>query len=318
MSTKTTDFLPTLKATLHDVFESTWNKPTEYDKCFDVEDSRDAYEDELQIQGPDSVPQAAEGSVFEQLEIENVRSKRFTHLIYKAQIKVTKEAIADIKYKQCVDAVKKLAVAGQRTIERVAVAVLINGLNGSETTPDGLPLFSTAHVLSNPLNGAAATASNRAAADGQLSITNVRNMRTLGMKTVDEHGSLAPCMFGRLIVPPDLEDEAHAIKESALKPGLYTGVGGVNDKNTTGPKIEDITRLTFLAENPANASTQWFMRDDEVARNKVFWRVRPEKSFLREETSDDYVYRLYFRMSAGASDWRGLYGSMGTGATTAL
>jgi len=323
MSTKTTDFPTALKPVLHDVFEVTWDRPTQYTETFMIDDSQDAYEDELQIQGPDSIPAAGEGSVYERVEIENTRQKRYTHLIYKAEVRITKEALADLKYKQITDAVAKLAKAGNRTIERIAAGVFINGLNGSELAADGVAVFSASHVISNPFNGAASTASNLAATQGALSVMNVRQMRAAMRKTVDEHGSISPRMGQHLIVPPDLEDEGEAIMQSTLKPGLYgnsgaTAYGAVNDKNTTGPKIKKVTVMDFLGENPTNATTAWILRDDEEAQNKVYWRVRPEKELIFEEPSGDHLFRLYMRLSAGVTDWRGLYASAGTGNTTTL
>lgn len=316
MSTKTTDFPTALKPVLHDVFEVTWDRPTQYTETFMIDDSQDAYEDELQIQGPDAIPVAGEGSVYERVEIENTRQKRYTHLIYKAEVRITKEALADLKYKQITDAVAKLAKAGNRTIERIAAGVFINGLNGSDFSADGQPDFATTHVISNPLNGASATASNLAANAGALSVMNVRQMRSLMRKTVDEHGSISPRMGNHLIVPPDLEDEAEAIMQSTLKPGVYSAA--VNDKNTTGPKVKKVTVMDFLGENPVNPTTAWILRDDEEAQNKVYWRVRPEKELIFEEASGDHLFRLYMRLSAGVTDWRGLYASAGTGNTTLL
>ncbi|MBS1586948.1 MAG: hypothetical protein JSS82_15540 [Bacteroidetes bacterium] len=315
MALKTADIVATLKPTLFDIFDVSWDeneKKSQYTQFCKVEDSQDAYEDLLQYQGPDSIPQAAEGSVFERIEIDNVRSKRFTHLIYKAEIKITKEALADTKYRQITDAVKMLGRAGARTIERLAAGALFNGLpGGSELAPDGLSAFNTAHAFSNPLAGNPTSGSN--AATGQMTTAVVRLMRAEGRKTRDEHGSLAPVNLTRLIVPPDLEDEASVLKESALRPG-----GMNNDKNITGSGIKDIVVADFLAEAPSNAATQWYMQDPDAHRLMFFWRQRPQRDMLHEEASDDHLFRLYFRCCVGYADWRGNYGSTGAGSTSAL
>ena len=312
MSTKSTDFPTALKATLNDVFEVTWNdEGLQCEKVFDVETSTDAYEDELQIQGPDEIPQASEGTVFERVEIENIRSKRYTHLIWKGEAKVTREALDDIKYRQCTDAVKKLAIAGRRTIEKVGAAAYFNGFT-SELTPDGLSLFNAAHTLANPLAGNPVT-TGRNYGTGTLSGPNIGAARILGRKTPDEHGSPSPFMLRQLIVGPDLEDQAEAIKQTAQVLG-----SNYNDKNIPGGKIDEIVVMDYLALAPANASTMWMLRDKKNARNKMFWRVRPERSLVKEEASGDWLYRLYFRLSFGHSDWRGVFGSDGTGNATAL
>lgn len=315
MALKTADIAATLKPTLYDLFDASWDenaKKSQYSQFCKVEDSQDAYEDILQYQGPDSIPQAAEGSVFERIEIDNVRSKRFTHLIYKAEIKITKEALMDTKYRQIADAVKMLSRAGSRTIERLAAGVLYNALpGGSELSPDGVTAFNGTHSFSNPLAGNPTSGSN--AGTGQLTTAVVRLMRAEGRKTRDEHGSLAPVNLTRLIVPPDLEDEANVLKESALRPGTTN-----NDKNITGSGIKEIVVADFLAEAPANASTMWFMQDPDAHRLMMFWRQRPQRAMLHEEASDDHLFRLYFRCSFGYADWRGIYASTGTGSTSAL
>lgn len=312
MSTKSTDFPSALKATLNDVFEVTWSdEGLQCEKVFDVETSTDAYEDELQIQGPDEIPQSGEGTVFERVEIENVRSKRFTHLIWKGEAKITREALDDIKYRQCTDAVKKLATAGRRTIEKVGAAALFNGFT-SELTPDGYSAFNAAHPLSNPLAGNPYT-TGRNLGTGLLSGPNIGAARILGRKTPDEHGSPSPYMLKQLIVGPDLEDAAEAIMKTPQVLGSNN-----NDKNIPGGKIDELVVLDYLALAPNNPDKIWFLRDKKNARNKMFWRVRPERSLVKEEASGDWLYRLYFRLCFGYSDWRGILGSDGTGNSTVL
>lgn len=282
----------------------------QYSKVFNIETMVDAYEDVLQIQGPDSIPVSSEGAVFERVEIENVRSKRITPLIYKAEVKITREMLDDTKYKQCTDAVGKLATAATRTIERIGANFFANGFS-SVTSPDGDSVFNTAHDLSNALAGNSNTCSNRGT--GTLSDDNISAARTLGRKTLDEHGSIAPAMLSQLIIPPDLEDQAEMLMTSKLRPESAD-----NGENVRGRRIKEIQVLDFLSEADNYATTMWFLRDPEVARNVFMWRKRPERSVARDPGSDDFLYRIYFRCVADCEDWRGLFGSTGTGTATAL
>lgn len=313
MALNTAAIAATLKPTLFDLFDVSWEeneKNAQYKQFCKVENSSDAYEDIMQYQGPDSIPEAAEGGVFERINIETGNTKRFTHLIYKAEIKITREALADTKYRQITDAVKMLATAGARTVERIAAGALFNGFS-SEQSPDGVSAFNASHSFANPLSGNPTSGSNLAT--GTLSTANVRSMRVAGRKTRDEHGSLAPVELSRLIVPPDLEDEAMVLKESALRPGTAN-----NDKNVTGSGIREIVVADFLAEAPSNAATQWFMQDPNKHRLMLFWRERPKRTMHIEEASEDHLFRLYFRCSVGYADWRGNYGSTGTGSASSL
>lgn len=314
MSTKTTDFPSSLKSTLFDCWNIKFNgEDAQYKKVFKVEKSSDNYEDFLQFQGPDTIPASAEGQVYERIELESARSKRYVHGVYKGEMKITREMLDDCKYRMIVDGAEHIAEAVARTVDSVATAFFYNGLTGGELAPDGLSVFNSTHALVNALAGK--MQSGRNIGTGQLTVANVRAARTLGRKTPDEHGSVTPYKLTQLIVPADLEDEAHVIKESALRPGSSAPL---NDKNVTGNKIEEIVVLDYLADAPNNASTAWFMRDPKRARNRFFWRVEPEKKIVKDEASDDFLFRCYMRFSLGCDDWRGIFGSDGTGSATAL
>lgn len=300
----TTTFPTALKKHLFDVWDASYKEETQqFAQVFDVDTTEDAYEDFLQRQGPDSIPQSSEGDGYERLDSENVRSKRYEPGVFKGEMKITREALDDYKYKQLTDATKDLAVAASQTVERLAVAFFINGFT-SEMSPDGVSVFNAAHPLSNASSGKPSTGSNYA--NYQLSPGNVRLVRSAGRHTPNEHGYVAPVYLTDLIVGPDLEDAAEVIKNSTLLPG-----SNANDKNETGTKIKNIYVLDFLADY--NMPYAWWMRDPKRAKNKLFWRVKPERKIVEEEGTGDFLFRIYFRVGLGCHDWRGLYGCDATG-----
>lgn len=308
MATYTSDFPSALKDTLLDAWQVAFDgEDAQYKKVFNVRESNDNYETMLQFQGPDTIPESAEGQVFERVEIESVREKTFYWVIYKGEVKITREALDDNKYQKIVDGASHIGSAVARTIDTVGAAFFYNGLSGAEMTPDSKAVFAADHTLSNPLPGAPAS-SGRNLGTGTLSVDNIRKARVLGRKTPDEHGSVSPYELSQLIIPADLEDAADVIRESMLKPGTAN-----NDKNITGPKIKEVVVLDYLANAPSNAATQWFLRDPRAnkSRNMFFWRVKPEKKIVRDDASDDYLFRCYMRFGIGAADWRGLFGSTG-------
>lgn len=312
MATRTTDFPTALKDTLFDVFDvSIKENMNQYSKVFDMNTSSDNYEDILQFQGPDEIASVAEGGPFERVEVENVRSKRYSWLIYKGERKITREALDDLKYNQIIDAVKQLARASNRTIERLAASFFYGGLSGAELTPDGVAVFHDSHPLANPIAGNPSYNSNKGT--GKLSSVNIKQARILGRRNRDEHGSLSPVHLTQLIVPPDLDDDAVIQKVSELNPD-----NAENAKNVVGKGIKEVVVLDFLAEAPANSTTSWYLRDPEMARNKFFWRNKIERSVARDESTGDYLYRVYFRCGVGADHYAGLFGSDGSGSETAL
>lgn len=315
MATNTSDFPSALKDTLLDAWQVAFDgEDSQYQKVFHVRESSDNYETMLQFQGPDTIPESGEGQVFERVEIDAVREKTFYWVIYKGELKITREALDDIKYQKIVDGASHIGAAVARTVDLAASAFFFNGLSGAEQTPDGKAVFAADHVLANPLAGKPFS-SGRNIGTGSLSIPNIRAARVLGRKTPDEHGSVSPFQLTQLIIPPDLEDDAEVLIESMQRPGTAN-----NDKNVTGPKVKEVVVLDYLTEAGANASTQWYLRDPRKnkSKNMFFWRVKPEKKIVRDENSDDYLFRCYMRFGLGAADWRGLFGCTGAGSDTVL
>lgn len=312
MTQRTADFPETLKKTLYDLFDGSMTAAEDqYKKVFDVCDSDDAYEEELMVQGPDEIPQVAEGGPYERIEMENIRTKRYTWLIFKGERKITREALADNKYPQIVDTVKQFSEATSRTVERLAAGFYIGGLSGAELLPNDEAIFLDNHVVTNPLGNNPGFVSNKGI--GKLSNVNIKQGRILGRRHRDEHGSIAPVHYSQLIVPPDLDDDAFIQKLSALNPD-----NADNAKNVVGQGIKEVVVLDYLAEAAENSATAWFLRDPKKARNKFFWRDRPTREVLKDQATGDHVFRVYFRCGVGAPHYAGLFGSDGTGSEDAL
>ena len=84
---------------------------------------------------------------------------------------ISREAVEDGKFDLIADMVRKLAKSARESQEVDAMNVINNGLSGSETTPDGVAVFSTAHTL--PSGG---TFRNRLSSDADLSPSSLDTM----------------------------------------------------------------------------------------------------------------------------------------------
>lgn len=293
-----------LKKDLDEVFDVHFGgQGDQYKEVFKVDDMDDAYEDDVQIQMPDEIAEASEGGMYPRVEIENVRSKRYLASTHKAEIKITQEALEDLKYKKMFDAAEGLAIAMHRTVERKGASFFYLGFT-SEQSPDGVSVFNDSHSLNNVLAGAKFTAGDNKGT-GALNATNLKAGRTQMKRTPDEHGSPAPYYPDQLIVTPDLEWTGLQLVQSIQEPGTAN-----NDKNVAARGLKLVV-LDYLMEAPTNDTTMWFLRDSKMAKNKFRWRLKPEKEVVREEATGDYLYRVRFRIVRGCSDWRGLYGSTG-------
>lgn len=291
-----------LKDTLDDVFDVHFTKSSQFEQVFDIRDTNDAYETDLQMQMPDEISQVSEGGAYPRTELEHVRTKTYTVLTYKREIRITQEALDDLKYEMLKDAVKGLGIAANRTFERLGASFFYNGFS-SEQSPDGVSVFNTSHTLANPINGNPSTDSNRSTL--ALNATNLKAARTVMRTTLDEHGSLAPFMPDQLIVCPALEWMGEQLTQSVLEPGTAN-----NEKNVAARGLKLIV-LDYLAEASSNGDSMWFLRDSDGARNKWYWRRKLRKNVVREESTGDHLYQVDCRLVRGCSDWRGLYGSTG-------
>ena len=304
MTLRAADFVEAQKDTLRNVFDTAWDGMGEvYSKICKVEESSDAYEDDLQIQSPDEVAESVEGGMYNRVEVENIRTKRYTHSVYKAELKITKEAIEDLKVREIINAVKHLGRAAKRTVERKVAAALYNGFT-SEQSPDGVAVFST-HTLDNPLSGRPTTFSNKGTA--RLAPSALKTRRTNGYKTLDEHGSLSPRDLRHLVVPSALAFDAEQIVNFPNE----NEPGSANFGKNVGARGMKLTVNHWLSEAASNADTQWYLFDPDEHQFMFFWRVKPQQELIAEEATGDALYRIRMRFSLGFSDYRGADGNTG-------
>jgi hypothetical protein len=191
-----------------------------------------------------------------------------------------------------------LARAGRVKVETDAATFLETTGFGTATlnrTVDET-LFHAAHVLAS----SSATYSNKMT--GKLGYENLRTAIKTMKKMPNEAGAPIVAIPNMLVVPVDLEDTAKEILKTMKKPG-----SNENDINT-------IENIEILVEPYFSTTTGWFLLDTRLHQLNWFWRIRP--FFDKEQDFDSLVYKWmgYMRYSFGASDWRGIIGSDGSGA----
>lgn len=293
-----------LKLGLDKVFDAAFaEEEWQFEAVYDMDETEDGFVDDFQIQTPDSVDVVGEGGAYTRVDIEAVRTVRYTMFTLKTEMKITTEAEEDLKYKPLKDGARALGIAMHRTIERLAAANLANGFS-SVTSPDGVSLFNTAHPLYNPLGGRPTTMSNRSQL--KLNPVNLGLRRVAGRKQLDEHGSPSPCKFNQLIVGPDLMYTAEQITESSMEP--YTGNPG--NKNVTQRGLKTFV-LDYFQEAAQFASGLWLLRDSKLAKNRCIWRKKPESSVAQDAQTGDPLYRKRCRLVFGHTDYRGWDGNTG-------
>lgn len=243
----------------------------------------------------------AEGDAYSMDQIRQGYTKDFTHTENGLGFEVTQTALED-------DAENLLNRAGEwlsfsaRYVEEGRAANPLNNGFTTETTPDGVSLFNTAHVLKS-----GGTAKNRPSTDADLSAQSLAQaMIDVQTDQKDEAGHLAaPITSWKLIVPPSLEFLADRLINS-------TGLPGSSDNDRNPIKAR---RTWEIIVNPRLTDADaWFL----IAGNKsqhglTFYRRTPitlEPSATDARTGNK-IFKVRHRFSVGAWTWVGTYGSAG-------
>src|SRR5690606_21975764 len=92
----------------------------------------------------------------------------------------------------------------------------------------------------------------------------------------------------------------------------------LNSTNKSGTPNNDTNYYKGIGLNVKSwhyitSTTAWFLIDPDLHELNWFWRVQPQ---FKQDNSFDTgaaLYKVRERFSKGWSDWRGIWGSQGTG-----
>ncbi len=195
---------------------------------------------------------------------------------------------------------KTLATAYQRTRQKHG-AQLFNNAFSNDTTwnsyTENVALCSDSHTTTSGastgqgfdnLVTTALTAVGLASARVQM--INFRGDRA-------ERISVVP---GKILIPPDLYEIAFEITESAGK------VDTANNNANVHKGRYDVVEWIYLTD-----TNNWFLIDDTMMKDSLFWFDRVQKEFAMVEDFDTLVakWRLYARYGHGHNDWRWVLGA---------
>jgi hypothetical protein len=267
----------------------------EYTQIFNVYPSEKAYEEEQLVAGLGSVPTKPEGEAIRYDEPIQGGSLRYTHQSYGLGFQVTREMWDDDQYGIMRRVSQDFAGGMRQTVEATFANVLNNSFT-SQNTIDGETLFNTAHPL---LGGS--TYSNRSASDIALSISGMQEILILFEKMVNERGLIRRMVPQKLLIPVDLQFKAGEILFSSYKP--YTGNNEVNVMQG---------RLDPMVNHYLTSTTAWFVLSANTEHTlQGFWRIKPQFDSQDDFDTKGAKYSVYFRFSAGVTNWHGAAGSDG-------
>lgn len=241
-----------------------------------------------------------EGTSYTMDTMRQGNTKDFIHTENGLGFEVTQTALEDDPENLLTRAGDWLAYSARYVEEGRAAGPFNNGF-GSETTPDGLSLFNSAHLLAG-----GGSAKNTPATGADLSASSLAQaLIDLQTDQKDEAGHLAaPVDSWVLLIPPALEFTADRLINSMGLPGSAD-----NDKNP-------FKRRTWtIVVNPRLTDTDaWFLVAASKANHGLtFYRRTPIalEPMATDPRSGNRIFKVRHRFSIGAWTWVGTYGSPG-------
>jgi hypothetical protein len=248
------------------------------------------------------VPQKEEGEVYALDLIRSGWSKDFTHVEFGLGFETTETAQEDDEFDVIVRSAEMLAFSARYVQEKRAADTFFNNAFGTETTPDGVSLYNTAHVLKG-----GGTTRNMLSTDADLSIDSLSDAMTdLQTQTKVESGQLVtPITAFYLVVPPANEMNAERIVNSTGLPGT--------DANDVNP-VKRRRSITIVVNPHISDTDSWYLIAESKRMHGLTSYVRmPVKMAPKAQDpfTGNFIYKIRFRQSWGAWMWQGTFGSQG-------
>lgn len=274
--------------------------PVEWDKLFEKNTSKRAFEEDVGTSGLGLAAVKTEGSPISYDSERQGFTSRYNHVVYALGFIITKEIYEDDLY----DVVGKrkakgLAFSMRQTKEINASNVYNRATNGSYLGGDGVSLLSASHpnvsggVYSNQL----ATASDLSEAALEQAVIDISLLR-------NDRGLLIALRPKQLIIPPQLQFEAHRILKSDGRVG--TDLNDPNALKQMGLFQDGVTINHYLNDTDA-----WFIRTTASDGMKYFERWGDKFEMDNDFDTDNAKYKATARYSFGWTDPRGIFGSAG-------
>lgn len=274
------------------MFEWLKEHPEEYSEICDVQSSESAYEEDQIIAGLGLARKKEEGEPITYDDPIQGPSKRYVHDAYALGWQVTKEMLDDEKYGIMRQIPGELMKSCRQLWETIGAQPLNLGFS-TITTADGVALFSATHPL---LGGG--TYANALSPATTLSVTALQDAILLYENMVNERGLKMRISPNKLFIPPDLQFKAAEILQSQYAP--YTGN---NEINVMQGRLQPIV-LHYITD-----TNHWFVGSSEHNKVKFFWRQKPVTDSMDDFDVKGTKHSIYFRVSVGATEWRGWVGS---------
>lgn len=273
----------------------------EYSDLFDVKDSEQAYEEEVQVTGFGLAPVKAEGGPLTYDYETQGPVQRYTHLTYGLGYKVTLEELMNNLYdKVSYDRAEANAFSIRQTVENLAAAVYNDAFTGNVfQLATGQTLASTTQP-----NTTGGTFANALSPGADLTEASLEDMCILAMGLPTDRGLLVSIMPQSLHIARQEWFNANRILKSVLQSGTSN-----NDPNIL--KMTNAFPKGIKLNHYLTAPHAWFVRTNCMHGPKWFWRLRPQFDQDNDYDTKNAKSATIFMASAGVTDPRSVLSSNG-------
>jgi len=272
---------------------------TEFTDLFDMQTSSQSYEEDVLVTGFGLAPVKSEGGAVHYDSESQGFVKRYTHVPYAMGYIVTHEELADNLY----EVVSKrrseaLAFSFRQTKENVGANVYNRAFNSSFVGGDGKELLATDHPSK------AGTWSNELATPADLSEASIEDLVIQIHGATNDRGLKISLTPKCLIIPRQLQFEAHRIVRSTLQND--TANNAVNAIRAMNIFPDGIKMNHYLNDPDA-----YFIRTGCPAGMTCFDREIQDFTMDNDFDTMNAKAKKYERYEFGWTDPRDLYGSAG-------
>lgn len=287
---------------VHATWGQMWSEHApEYTDLFAVEDSEKAYEEDVQLTGFGLAPIKAQGAgVTYDSEVQGAVT-RYQHIAYALGYIVTHEELKDNLYDVVSNRrAKANAFSMAQTIENIAAFLYNNAFSTTYfTTGDGAALISTAHT-----NVTGGTFSNALSPAADLSEAALEDLTIQIMGAQTDRGLLINIMPESLHISRQEWYNANRIMKSVLQSNSSSNNINVLKATNAFPKGIKLNHYFTSAH-------AFFIRTNCPNGMQLFWRERPSFDQDNDFDTKNAKAASYMRLSVGATDPRGIFGSNG-------
>lgn len=300
MPTFKANFGDLLEPGLREIYDSRYAEiPSVFPQLLTVNTSTKQSEKDSAISGFGYFDETTEGGTVVYEDPVQMYDVTYTHKKWTKGFKVSEEMFDDDLYRIINRKPGQLAIAAKRTAEYQAADLFNNAF--TTVGGDGKPLCSVLH----PRSDGGSVQSNKSTTNVTLGDTNLNTAVLAFESQLDDKGMKIATEAKTLLVGRTLKKTATVLTQSE---GLtQTDYNDMNYSKSLGLKV--------VSWHYLSSTTAWFLLDQSVALLNWFWRKQPE--FKQDNAFDTgmALFKASMRFSKGFSDWRGVWGSKGDGAT---